>query len=373
MIKNIIQILLCCALSLSAATRVIFLPFEDKVKMEEPWNLGQDIPRWYSSTLDTIISGDSTIQCVPYDSVLAVIRENNWKRREYLMPRAMHTLASRFDAAALVTGTVTKFEIVKTAVNADGNLGTNNTIPTTIAGEGNVFYGSGGVTVIGGLHQYAAKVSMNLELYAALSGEVVERFVQSTEQTDGGIKIWLPFQQIDNDELAFDNMARSSFGSAAFCVTLPGALMKQYSAELHGRLTKAFLSATVKARVAAANQSVEYLEGRVLDRVQSDLYINLGSADGVVVGEQLEITRRDHPLMGPAGDTLGWVQVPIATAKIRFVKAGHFSLATVVAESAIVAAGDAVRVQIITNNHAPGSPGNGGGGGKGLTVPHQQK
>lgn len=104
------------------AVRVAFLPFEDRVKLKESWDLSVDMPRWFSHTVDTIAARDSLVRCVPFDSVQALIRQGRWARREYTAPMGIQGMASRLDADWVVGGVVEKFKVLKRAITGDGAL-----------------------------------------------------------------------------------------------------------------------------------------------------------------------------------------------------------------------------------------------------------
>ena len=317
----------------AATVRVLVLPFEDKVRMKEAWDLSVDVPRWYSGTIDTIGDRDSVIACVPFDSVLALIKRNGWTRAQYMTDAVLVRVCSAFNADFAVTGSVKTFKVIKRAVNTDGDFSASHSM-------GNAAVGEGGATVMAGLQSYTATVKMTVALHDGRSARVIETMHFDSEEKDGGIKVWL-LTQIDNDEMNFYHMGRSPFGSVYFNKSVPGALMKHFSGRLHERILSeipAISSQPVKAP--------EFLEGMVLERVGADVYVNLGTADNLIQGELLEVLKRDRPALNEAGDTLGWIEVPAGTVRVRALKSHHFLQATVVDETAAIETGMTVRVKM---------------------------
>lgn len=321
---------------LSATVRVAYLPFKDKVRLKEAWDLSVDIPRWFSQTVDTIDGHDNTVVSVPFDTVLSIIKENALKREDYLSQAQLARLATRLGADCVMSGTVTRFLVMKRAINTDAPLNTSNQI-------GSNTFGSGGVTVMGGLQSYTAEIAIDVDMYDGRSGKLMKNIPLSVKERDGGLKVWLPIHT-DNDEMNFYNMSRNPFGSRYFQRNVAGAVMKHYSYTLKNALRAEFSA----GRTAAATDVVvkEHISGRVLERTGPDVYVDLGTADNIMQGEYLEVMRPDHALLGAGGDTLGWVDRQVALLRVRFVKAAHFSQASIVEEADSVTVGSAVRVRM---------------------------
>jgi hypothetical protein len=338
-------LLLLAVACAAAPARVVYLPFEDRVKLKEAWNLALDVPRWFSQTVDTIVPGEAKLAAVPFDSVQALIALNAWKRGDYTAPLAMQRIAARFDARLVVTGTVERFKIIKRALTGDGALG---------GGHGSVSGGSlttgtvgseqsGGLPLSASLQSYTARVRMTVSIYDGGSGALLRTESMDLNEKDGGLKIWLPLS-IENDEMNFYYMGRSPFGSPYFHKNVAGAMMKECSRRLAQGLAAALPQAP------AAPVAREYLEGKVLDRVGSDVYLNLGSADNLMLGEELEVLKPQRPVLGDKGDTLGWVEAPVATLRVRSVKSSHFS------QAGIERADDSVQVGWTVRPKSPAAP-----------------
>jgi hypothetical protein len=328
-------VLLLALTGAHSATRVLYLPFKDNVRMKDAWDLGVDVPRYFSTTVDTIGLKDTSVTIVPFDSVMAFIKANSLKRDEYMTKQWLVRIASRFGADLVLSGTVTQFSVLKQTISTDAPLDASTDI-------GKNTTGTGGVRVMGGLQSYTAKVTLSIDIYDGSRGVIVDNLPLSTSQKDAGFKIYLAMMP-ENDEMNFYYMSRSPFGSSYFQKSVAGAIMKGFSLDTKRRLQ---VVDTRKSTADATAPTKASVSGKVLDRAGADVYVDLGQADQVVPGDVLEVMKRDHPVLGPAGDTLGWAEKPVGTLSVRFVKAAHFSQATVVEESDTIAAGHSVRQKL---------------------------
>lgn len=331
----------CAVLALGtpllAATQVAFLPFHDNVRLKEAWDLSVDIPRWFSTTVDSVGSRDSSVVVVAFDTVLKVIEENALSPKEYRSSAWIPRLASRLGADYIVSGTVHRFKVMKRTMNTEAPLNASTQI-------GQRTTGTGGITVMGGLQSYTAEIDMDVDIYGSERGELVRHERLSTEQKDGGFQVYFPFQ-IDTDEMNFYHMARSEFGSEFFRRSIVGAVMIQFTSSVTKMLrTSSDRHATQEE--SDTPQGKEYVSGTVLDRNGSDVYVDLGTKDNILQGEVFEVLVRDRPFLSAEGDTLGWSETAVGEIKIRFVKADHFSQATVISETGTIEPGNSVRVRI---------------------------
>jgi hypothetical protein len=324
-----------------ASVKVLFLPFNDKVKLNEAWDLSVDVPRWFSVTVDTIAHNDSSVTCVPFDSILKFIKNNQWGRDDYLKPKAMQRLASAFQAQYVVCGTVKKFNVVKRAIDTDGDMviqhnGFQNGNPGHVSSP-----------VVGGFQSFVAKLLIGVDFYDARTGKIIDHGEFDSEQKDNGLKIFVPMQT-ENAELDFDHLSSTPFGSVHFCRTVVGILMKSFSLRVHEKIvssrSKPVASQRDSLRMREGERSTADIEGKVLERDGNDVYVNLGIEDQLYTGELLEVLKPDHPVRNEKGDTLGWAEKACAQIKIRSIKSTHFSLGTIIQENDTVKAGWTVRL-----------------------------
>lgn len=320
-------------------TRVLFLPFNDKVKLNEAWDLSVDVPRWFSVTADTAGGREGRFQAISFDSSLALFAENKWSGKKAYEPEFIARLAARYRADVVVAGTVYRFKVSKRAIVTDGMISANHKL-------GGGTSGSGGATIMGGLQNYTASVRIDADIFNA-AGKKTETLVMDSEAKDGGLKVWLPIT-MDNDQLTFYYLSRTPFGSVYFHKSVVGYLMRDFSRRLNDAIAGTrTVSAATSSSVAA--DSREFVEGKVLGRSGADVYINLGMDDNLFLGEIFEVLRPTMPMVAEAGDTLGWMEEPVAVVKIRSLKSSHFSQATIIEESVPVEQGWTVRLRLEGN------------------------
>jgi hypothetical protein len=331
-----VQILLLCLLFLSTAvfssTKVLFLPFEDKVKLNEAWDLSIDIPRWYSQTVDTISARDTLVKTISFDTVQSLIKRNGWKRADYMTVSTIQRIAAVCEADIVVTGTIYTFKVMKRSANADGSLTSQTSFTPTVMGQG-------GATAMVGLQDFSAESKMDIVFYNGRDGKPFEKIVLDSKRNDGGIKIWLPIQT-ENDEMNFYHLSRSPFGSEYFNKNIVGAVMKSFSQKIRE---------TIRSReppaIHPADTAREFLEGKILEKIGQDVYVNLGSKDNLILGDILEVLKPVKPILNGT-DTLGWAEQPAGVIKIRSIKSNHFSQATISGDTGSIQAGWTVRMKM---------------------------
>ncbi|MBD3420770.1 MAG: hypothetical protein GF398_11685 [Chitinivibrionales bacterium] len=328
-LHSILLLLFC----ISSAETYLIVPFEDNVKLKDVWNLAEDVPRWFTHAVDTIHRKDSLINFVPFDSVMATIIQNGWTRRTYLSRPYMARLAGALEADYLISGTISTFKVQKQTINTDAPLNATHEFTQNT-------YGQGGITIAGGLHSYTADVRMEIDIYDPVTATVLDAVTLDTKEKDAGFKMWLPFQ-LDNPEMNYYHMSRSEFGSSYFQKSVIGIVMNHFAGTLKNKLQNLASAPVVQAPI-----SKEHIEGKILDRVGKDIYIDLGHADNLMHGEILHVYQPQRPFLNEQGDTLGWAEAPAGRIKVRIIKARHFSLATVVEEQDSLRPGWSVRVSL---------------------------
>jgi hypothetical protein len=332
-IAILLFILLIAAISSAAPSmKIAFLPFEDKARLKGTWDLSVDIPRWFSQTVDTIEAHDSAVRTISFDTTLSLIRKNGWKRAEYLSPALMEKIALYTGADYVVSGTITRFKLIKRSANAKAPFDASTDVAKSSWGES---WGEGGVTVIAGFASFSANVAIAVDIFSRAT-RTIDHLPLDSRDKDAGFKTWLNFQ-LQNSETDFSRMEDEPFGAAAFQRTIAGAVMKQFSLKLKNRLIE------IAAKPISLAVGKEFVRGKILERNGRDVYLDLGSADFVIQGEALEVLKPDHPLLGDKGDTLGWSDKPVGTIKVRFVKAQHFSQAIIVEETDTIRTGWSVQ------------------------------
>jgi hypothetical protein len=333
MLRNsLFPILLISAGAVAAATRVAFVPFESSMRLKgTAWDLSADVPRWFSETIDTIAANDTSVRAVPLDAIMSIIRQNGWNAGEYRgTPALLGRLASSAGADMIVTGRISRFNLMKRSAFGNVPIDASAQITQTTTGQG-------GVTVIGSFGSYTADIAISISVYESGAGALLGQMSLDSKEKDAGFNSWFNFQ-LQNAETDFSRMGDTLFGSRYFQRSVAGVVMKQFSLRLHDK---------IKELAAAAEKSgapsKDYMQGKILERRGDQVYLDLGSGDQLLQGEQLTVLRPDHPLLGDTGDTLGWADRPAGAVRVRFIKAKHFSQAAIISETDSIQAGWSVQ------------------------------
>ncbi len=336
--NNIIRLLAVAWLSIAgsgSAAKIAFFPFESSVTLHNQWDLAHDVPQWFSTTVDSGTGGAVRCSVVNYDTVREFIDRNNWSRQRFLSPQTMQRAGQYLDIDFIITGTISRFTIIKRSLNAD--------IPFTTQQEySKAFAGHGGVMVMGEANVYIAKIEIDVSIYDAHTGALREVVNLSTEKARQGLDLWLPFQS-DNSVLNFSNMKRNPFGSVYFRKSIAGSIMGHFSGKMRMAVARTAMSGHEPAERHTMEGDKFFLQGEVLERQGDHLYIDLGSDDNLLQGEMLEVTRKQQPIGSHKADTLGWSHAVAGTVRVRFIRGGHFSEAVIVSEKDSIKSGDFIR------------------------------
>jgi len=333
MLRNsLFPVLLISAGAVAATTRVAFVPFESSVRLKgTAWDLAADVPRWFSETIDTIAANDTSVRGVPLDTVMSIIRQNGWNAGEYRgAPALLGRLASSAGADMIVSGTISRFKLTKRSAFGNVPIDASAQITQTTTGQG-------GVTVIGSFGSYTADIAISISVREGGSGALLGQMSLDSKDKDAGFNSWFNFQ-LQNAETDFSRMSDTVFGSRYFHRSVAGLVMKQFSLRLHDKV-KELAAAAEKAPAS----SREFMQGKILERSGDQVYLDLGSGDQLLQGEQLTVLKPDHPLLGDSGDTLGWAEKPAGSVRVRFIKAKHFSQAAIISETDSIQTGWSVR------------------------------
>jgi len=174
-----------------------------------------------------------------------------------------------------------------------------------------------------GLHSYEASVRIVIRVFEGVTGEEVFSKVLDSERKDGGLNVWLPIQS-QNPELDYHEMTKNPFGSKYFQRTILGSIMSLFSHRLRNDLLNSHRGLR---GIHPAGTEKQYLEGKVLEQVGRDVYINLGTQDDLFAGELFNVLKPVRAIRGENGDTLGWIEKPVCVIRVKYIRSEHFSQA----------------------------------------------
>ncbi|NUN68378.1 MAG: hypothetical protein HUU02_01545 [Bacteroidetes bacterium] len=301
----------------SADTLLMFLPFEDRSGFNGAWKVGRDVPRFAAAYMQQRFRAG----VVPPAALLSFAEEQGIAQDELPRIESMRQASERFRTRFIVAGEVTDFSISRFMVSE---------------------------VQLAGYEAFSAEVRIHFTLYDAqqFGGSRTSILYEGTAEgvvKDRGLGVTLFGKQTDrtNKYFALDQIA---FGTEAFMSTIIGEALLQCMDDLGTRLERAIpalvskqtvLSGTIALDTTAIDTafalSRRLITGSVVMVDDEDVFINLGSADGVTVGDLLPVFGGNVPVTDPAtGAVLGTREERVGEMQIIEVRAEHLSLGLIV-------------------------------------------
>jgi hypothetical protein len=274
---------------------VAVFPFRDDSGFPDDfWDLESDIAR--------LLAAEMAVQrfwhVVPYDAVVEVATEPLGVEQEEL-----YEAARLLGADIVLLGTLLDFNMERFTV---------------------------GDPLLGGYKSYRGTAEVELKAVRAEDRSTVGNLYSKIETTDRGLGIDLLGKPREQDQ-QFVNLRNMAFGSEEFRATGLG----QATLEVLGELVEK-LVATLKPR------GITLAEGafaEVLSVNGEEVFINIGSENGVYVGQRLSIVPAPERALTQslAGDT------PVSVVQVQDVIGGRVSRARALYGAALVVTGDHLR------------------------------
>lgn len=314
----------------SADTLLAFLPFEDHSGFNGNWNVGADVPRFAAVYMQQRFR----VGVIPPSVVTAFGAERGTAPDELQRTESMRQTAEHFRSRFIITGEVTDFSISRFMVSE---------------------------VQLAGYEAFSAEVRIRFTLYDALqfggsrTPVVYEGTAEGTVKDRGlGVTLFGKRTEQTSKYFALDEIA---FGTEAFMSTIIGEALLKCMDDLGTRLERAIPALVSKQAVlsgnfaldsAAADTSIilsrRLITGSVVMVDGDDLFINLGSADGVTVGDILPVFGSAVPVTDPStGTVLGTRDERIGEVQIIEVRAEHLSLGLIVRGKGAIAPKNTVR------------------------------
>lgn len=311
-------------------TLLVFLPFEDASGFNGTWNVGADVPRFAAVYMQQRFR----VGVIPPSAVKAFGAESGTASDELQSIEVMRQTAEHFRSRFIVTGEVTDFSISRFMVSE---------------------------VQLAGYEAFSAEVRIRFTLYDAqqFGGSRTAVLYEGTAEgtvKDRGLGVTLFGKQTDRTSkyFALDQIA---FGTEAFMSTIIGEALLKCMDDLGTRLERAVPALVSKQAVlsgsfaldsTAADTSIvlsrRLVTGSVVMVDGEDLFINLGSADGVTVGDILPVFGKAVPVTDPStGAVLGTRDERVGEVQIIEVRAEHLSLGLIVRGKGAIAPKHSVR------------------------------
>jgi hypothetical protein len=377
-------------ISIAASKRVAVLYFEDHSRFDSPTGCGF-IPTWpfnkifgegkgrakwhlkdgFRELLNQKLQQTQVYEPVSQAEMMdAMARLGLSKKAIQADDQKRGMLAKALKVDALLVGDIRKFNQERVKANA------SRTLRESGRGEEQQLRGSfvGGVQVLG--YFYRATVQLDVRFYGTAGNEIANPKISASRNHQlGGARVAaleavvteegteFKLGQTPNQDKKFrpivDTTAlnRIEFGSPEFNLTLFGLTTNEALAKVVSALRESIgpevivpETATVQKNEGASSQPAsqsDKIEGML---IYVDLnnpektYINIGSAKGVAVRQQLTVYTAGEPLVDPStGDVLGYIPKAVGKVEVVDVQTDRLSRVRVIEGMGVVKKGDTVR------------------------------
>jgi hypothetical protein len=293
------------------------VPFTDHSGFKGKWNIGMDVPRFTAVYLKERFR----IGIVPPQRIRAFAETRSIDSSVAAKFEHLKTYAEKFRTRYLITAEITEFSVSRFTVSE---------------------------MQLAGYESFAADVSLRFVLYdAALFGSSRSPVVYEGEAAgnvkDRGLGITLFGKQTERTDRYF-SLDELSFGSEAFNQTIIGSAMLKCMDDLGTKLERAIpslvsrhvvLSSSVVLDSVPGDPAIalkrQLVNGDIVMVDGDDVFINIGSQDGIAVGDVLPVFGRERPITDPAtGASLGMGEERLGEVQVIEIRAEHLCLATIV-------------------------------------------
>lgn len=297
---------------------LMFLPFKEHAGFNGKWNITTDVPRFFSAYMKERFRVGTV-------SPVSVKRFLEWKRIDSVRvyeAAVLQQCAEHFKVRYLVYGTIEEFSISRFMVSE---------------------------VQLAGYEAFAAEVKVSFVLYdAARAGRGSSNGVVYEGDAEGIVKdralgLTLFGKQTERMSQYFllDELA---FGSVPFNRTIIGEALLKCADDLGTKLERAIPNLVSKTVVlsssvaidSAANDSAiilkrQLVNGEIVIVDDGEVFVNLGSLDGITVGDLLPVFVEGNEIKDPnTGETLGTRDEKIGEIQIVEIRAEHLSLASII-------------------------------------------
>ena len=250
---------------------IAVMDFENKAGVAAQWNLGSGM----AEMLTTALVESGRFNVVERKAITDVLREQDFGASGRTTNVGAAKIGKILNAQVLIRGAVTEFD-------------------TRTSGGGNVF-SFAGVDV--GLSGSTAHVAVNVRMYDATTGEVIDSLRVEGKATSGGI----------SGGYSGADLGGFNFGSSAFTKTPLGKATQK----------------AINEAVYLISERMENIpwQGKIVTIKSDTVYINAGNNDNILAGSEFVIYRKGEDLIDPdTGISLGSEDTKIGRIQVVSVE-----------------------------------------------------
>ncbi len=277
-----------------------FLPFYDSEKFKGVWNIKKDIPEFLS-----LQSAKSSSHCsiLPFSDSEYFLKEKRIFSYEFNDLDLLQELAEILPAQYLLLGDIRSFGISRFGVITP---------------------------MVGGYQSYSMETKINIKIFKKDTHSFMHEFVLRAKIIDRDLGLTL-LGGPGGPDRGFRELEKISFQSPSFQQTIIGkALM-----EIHKQLLPILDSLCTMGKTSSPPDSLpmtsgKLLQGKILLVENNEVYLNLGSKDGLLSGEEFEvvmINSDSEHLSDSVTATENYQK--IGKIKIKQIKSDHLAIADI--------------------------------------------
>jgi len=297
---------------------LVFVPFKDNSGFKGKWNITTDIPRFFTAYMKERFR----VGVVHPVSVASYLQSLGIDSTRYHHSSVLQQCAEHFKVRYVVDATILDFSVTRFMVSE---------------------------VQLAGYEAFSAEVRIQFSLYdAARAGKSgVNAIVYEGEAEgvvkDRGLGITL-FGKRTERTTEFYSLDELAFGSEQFNRTIIGEALLKCADDLGTKLERAIpnlisksvvLSSSVVIDTTAGDSSIvltrQLVNGDIVLVDGNEVFVNLGSQDGIQVGDLLPVIVEGTQITDPkTGDILGTRDETIGEIQIIEIRAEHLALAVIV-------------------------------------------
>lgn len=312
----------------SSDTLMVMLPFTDNSEFNGKWDLSMDVPRFASAYMRERFH----VGAIPPTEVRSFALAQGLDTLQLQRTEALGRIAQRFRARFLVVADIQEFSIGRFMVKE---------------------------VQLAGYESFTAEVKLRFTIYDASHfgssrSPVVDEGDAIGSVKDRGLGLTLFGKQSDrtNEYFMLDEVA---FGSETFNGTIIGDALLRCMDDLAVKLERAVPSLVSRSVVLSSSVVIDtsdngialkrkLVNGSVVMVDEDDVFIDLGSKDGVAVGDVMPVFGPLQPVKDPStGMLLGDREQRMGELQVIEVRAEHLSLTTILSGKGSIAPKQRVR------------------------------
>ncbi len=327
-LKNCLKNITCISLLFVGISnaQVLFVPLQNQTSYKGVWKISEEVPNYLAAYLREFYEFD-VLSSTAYQSLADEKTDDNESQKDL---EFIGELAGKYGFKYAATGVIKTFDISRFTA---------------------------GDPTLAGYESYSCKIEAYIQLYDLTMNAPLFNGSVSGEISDRGLGITLLGKPTEEKEQYF-NLNSIRFGSEEFSATIVGETMilfcENFVSELE-QASRSFFKDAKKTNVTieVADKTLdditlntEVLNGQILtyDETTGEAFINLGSANGLKIGEELAVYSKVDSLFDPnTNEYLGLSDRKIANIEIIELRGGKLSLAVVKSNREKVNSGMEVR------------------------------